>query len=62
MNNHDYNVINQLIQEQKSLWRIERLYIEEAKSDEERALWERIRDDKRIHVAELKNLAQSCLE
>jgi hypothetical protein len=62
MNNHEYNIMNQLIQEQKSLWRIEGLYLNEAQSDEEKAVWERIKSDKQAHVQELKKLVKGTLE
>jgi hypothetical protein len=61
MNNHDFNILNQLTQEQKSLWRIENHYIEESRNDEERAFWEKMRDDKKEHIIELKEMAQHCL-
>ena len=61
MDNHDFNIINQLVQEQKSLWRIERHYIDEARDDEERAFWEKMREDKKEHIKELKEMAQNCL-
>ncbi len=62
MNNHEYNIMNQLIQEQKSLWRIEGLYLNEAQSDEEKAVWEQIKSDKQAHVQELKKLVKGTLE
>jgi hypothetical protein len=62
MNNHEYNIMNQLIQEQKSLWRIEGLYLNEAQSDEEKAVWEKIKADKQSHVQELKKLVKGTLE
>ncbi|MCD8495006.1 MAG: hypothetical protein LRY46_02770 [Candidatus Pacebacteria bacterium] len=38
--NHTYNLMNQLTQEMKSLWRIEKHYIPEAQTDQERELFE----------------------
>jgi len=61
MNNHDFNIINQLVQEQKSLWRIENHYIEEARDEEEKAFWEHMRDEKKKHITTLKEMAQKCL-
>ncbi|MFT6361050.1 MAG: hypothetical protein ACJA2Z_000022 [Candidatus Paceibacteria bacterium] len=61
MNNHDFNIINQLVQEQKSLWRIENHYIDEARDEEEKAFWEHMRDEKRNHIAALKKMADKCL-
>lgn len=48
--------MNQLVQEQKSLWRIERNYLQEAGSDEERALWEELLASKKEQVAKLHSL------
>ena len=61
MNNHDFNIVNQLIQEQKSLWRIENHYIKESKNDDERAMWEKLRDNKAEIIAEMSVLAKNCL-
>ena len=61
MNNHDFNIINQLVQEQKSLWRIENHYINESRDAEEKTFWEKMREDKKQHIAELKELAKKCL-
>jgi len=62
MNNHDFNIINQLVQEQKSLWRIENHYTNEARNEEETAFWNRVRQQKTELVTELKNMAKDCLE
>ncbi|MCA9352324.1 hypothetical protein KC866_02950 [Patescibacteria group bacterium] len=61
MNNSNFNIINQLVQEQKSLWRIENHYINEAQTDEERAFWEELRDAKIVHIAQLTAMAQQSL-
>jgi len=61
MNNHDFNIINQLVQEQKSLWRIENHYINEARDEEEKALWEKMKESKKKYIAELKEMAKKCL-
>ena len=44
-NNNLHNLMTQMTQEQKSLWRIEKHYIEEAVSEEEKALWEKMKED-----------------
>ena len=62
MNNHEYNIMNQLIQEQKSLSRIENMYINEAQSEEEKTVWERIKSDKQSHIQQLKKLVKGTLE
>lgn len=61
MNNNEFNIINQLTQEQKSLWRIERLYISEAQSAEERNMWEAMKASKEEQVAKLKEAVQKLL-
>ncbi|MFT5359877.1 MAG: hypothetical protein ACI88L_000342 [Candidatus Paceibacteria bacterium] len=55
-NNNLHNLMTQMTQEQKSLWRIEKHYIEEAGSDEEKALWEKMRDDKKQHISDFTEL------
>jgi len=45
-----------MTQEQKSLWRIEKHYIEEAVSEEEKALWEKMKEDKKKHIEDFKKL------
>ena len=61
MNNYDFNLINQLNQEQKSLWRIENHYINEARDDEEKAFWEDLRDDKQSHIAKLMEMVKKYM-
>ena len=61
MNNHDFNIINQLVEEQKSLWRIEKHYIEEARSEEEGEMWKKLRDQKKIIIEHLKEMSKDCL-
>ncbi len=61
MNNHDFNIINQLVQEQKSLWRIENHYITEAKSKEEQAFWKKLKTQKNKTIAELQAMAKKAL-
>jgi hypothetical protein len=54
--NNLHNLMTQLVQEQKSLWRIENNYIAEAESAEERAFWEEMSISKKAQIEELKNL------
>jgi len=57
LDNHAYNLMNQLTQEHKSLWRIENHYQKDADGcDECTALWERMLKDKEAHVAELSEI------
>ncbi len=53
-----YNLMNQLVQEQKSLWRIENFYLPQAEDEEEIATWERIAGDKLEHVETLSRMIQ----
>ncbi|MFT7328049.1 MAG: hypothetical protein ACI870_000227 [Crocinitomicaceae bacterium] len=62
MNNHDFNIINQLIQEQKSLWRIEEHYIPESMSTDEKKFWTKLRNQKRKGIEELSKMAKKCLK
>ena len=53
--------MSQITTEQKSLWRIENHYIEEAGTPEERSFWEEMKEDKRAHIEELKELIKNTL-
>jgi hypothetical protein len=48
--------MTQMTQEQKSLWRIEQNYIKEAGSDVEKAFWESLHNEKKMHIEELRKL------
>lgn len=60
-NNNLHNLMTQMTQEQKSLWRIEKHYIEEAGSDEEKALWEKMKEDKKKHIEDFQALIKKAL-
>lgn len=60
--NHLYNLMTQLTQEMRSLWRIEKHYIADSDSDAEHEMWEKMKADKVTHIKELKNLLQEALE
>ena len=62
MNNHDFNILNQLVQEQKSLWRIENHYITESKTDAEKKFWKKMKTQKTKAILELKKMAKKCLK
>lgn len=51
--------MNQLVQEQKSLWRIENFYLPQAEDEEEIAAWEQIASDKLEHVEFLSKMIQA---
>lgn len=59
--NNLHNLATQLVQEQKSLWRIEKNYISEAKSPAEKEFWSKLGNEKKIHIEELKNLIKENL-
>lgn len=61
MNNHDFNIVNQLVQEQKSLWRIENHYVAEAKDKDEAKFWKKMKTQKTKAIAELSAMAKKCL-
>ncbi len=60
-NNNLHNLMSQMTTEQKSLWRIENHYIKEAGSAEERAFWEKMKEDKKAHIEEIKELIKNIL-
>lgn len=62
MDNHLYNLLTQATQEMKSLWRIEKNYLEESHSENEKEFWTRMIDDKKEHINELKSLIKKELE
>jgi len=62
MNNHDFNIVNQLTQEQKSLWRIEQHYIIDAKNKDEVKFWKKMKKQKEKNVAELSVMAKKSLK
>jgi hypothetical protein len=57
MDNHLYNLMTQLVQEHKSLWRIKHKYpVDTAGCAECKAFWEKMASAKEAHVAELQKL------
>lgn len=61
-NNHVYNLLKQFVREHKSLWRIKKNYIKEARGHADAiALWKRMEKDKEAHVRELKALIKKYL-
>jgi hypothetical protein len=62
LNNHTYNLLLQLTQENKSLWRIKNEYQKDAEDCEEcRKFWQKLEADKEEHVKKLTDLAKSHL-
>ncbi|MCC7436828.1 hypothetical protein IT402_03080 [Candidatus Nomurabacteria bacterium] len=60
-NNNTYNLMHQLTQESKSLWRIKNNYLNESLTEEEKAFWEKLAKDKDSHITELKDLIKKHL-
>jgi hypothetical protein len=57
MDNNLYNLMLQLTQEQKSIWRVKRYYIGDAGNCEEcKTFWTRFLDQKEDNVAQMKEL------
>jgi hypothetical protein len=61
MQNNVFNLINQLTQESKSLWRIKDQYKADAQTDEQRAFWLKIQAEKEQTVAELQAMVKQEL-
>jgi hypothetical protein len=60
-NNNVYNLMNQMTQESKSLWRIKNVYHTEAESDELKAFWATLAAQKEATIAELKNFIKASI-
>ena len=59
--NNIHNLMTQMVQEQKSLWRIENNYIKEAGSDVEKSFWESLHNEKKMHIEELRKLIKESI-
>ena len=59
--NNEYNLMHQLTQESKSLWRIKNNYQAEAVSDEENAFWMKLAQEKEATITELKELIKKAM-
>lgn len=55
--NHLYNLMNQIVEEHKSLWRIQNMYQKDAEGCEDCvAFWKKMEQDKEGHIEELAGL------
>lgn len=55
--NHVYNLLEQLSQESKSLWRIKNMYAKDAGECKDCiAFWEKMEKDKEDHIKDLSEL------
>jgi len=62
LENHTYNLMKQLVQENKSLWRIKNDYKKDAGTCVEcSTFWKKMEKDKEDHVAELTGLIKKHL-
>jgi hypothetical protein len=55
MKNDLFNLINQLTQESKSLWRIKNQYKKDAKGKDQKDFWTKLEKEKEILVKELQD-------
>ena len=62
LDNHAYNLLLQLTQENKSLWRIMNEYVKDAGNcDECKKFWESLAKEKETHIKELTALVKKHL-
>lgn len=62
LNNHIYNLLLQMTEEHKSLWRIKNEYLKDAEGCEECvAFWKKMAEEKENHIAELHKLIKNHL-
>lgn len=63
LDNHAYNLMNQLVVEHKSLWRIKKMYKRDAeRHDDCLAFWDKMEKDKENHIGKLKELIKNHLK
>lgn len=51
--------MNQITQESKSLWRIKNNYLNESSSDEQKAFWTKLAEQKESLIEEMKNFLKA---
>jgi len=57
LSDHVYNLMEQIVDESKSLWRISKTYKQEAGDCAQcRALWEKLAEEKASHIEQLEEL------
>jgi beta-galactosidase GanA len=60
LDNDVYNLMEQLVEESKSLWQIKNHYKEDAcDCDECRRFWDKLEKDKEQHIEDLEKLLRS---
>ncbi|MEI6022445.1 MAG: hypothetical protein WCQ32_01210 [bacterium] len=60
--NNIYNLMNQITQESKSLWRIKNNYQKEAKNKDLKAFWTKLAKEKEAHLKEMKDFLKKELK
>lgn len=60
--NNTYNLMTQMTQESKSLWRIKKEYVKEAKSKALKDFWTKLVKEKEAHLKEMKKLLRAELK
>jgi hypothetical protein len=61
-NNTLYNLMTQVTQESRSLWRIKNQYLKDAKSKELKAFWKELAEEKEILIEDLKMIIKAEME
>lgn len=62
LDNHTYNIALQLVQENKSLWRIQNEYLKDTEDcDDCKRFWQKMQKDKEEHIKELTGLVKKHL-
>jgi hypothetical protein len=63
LSNNTYNLMEQLVEENQSLWRIKNKYLKDAKSDSETVeFWKYLQEDKQSHIKKLTELVAKKLQ
>lgn len=58
--NHFYNLMAQIVEEHKSLWRIKNMYKEDASGCNQcQAFWDKLEKDKEDHIRELEEIIKT---
>lgn len=61
--NHLYNLMHQMVQEHKSLWRIKNMYMNDAGDCNEcQTFWKKMEADKEDHIRELTGLIKGHMQ
>ncbi len=62
LDNHTHNLMSQLVEENKSLWRIKKHYLTDSEGCSDcKAFWEKMKKDKEDHIRELADLIKKHL-